>query len=127
MLRSLKTIHGAPVGATDGSIGRVARFLIDLDAWTVRYLVVDAGGFWQGHEVVISPMSIAGRVDSGGALPLSLTREAVRNSPPYDPLNPFTRLASFFSSEEVGYATSTDNTALTAGFYWLVGPPLLAP
>lgn len=37
------------------------------------------------------------------------------------PLNPFTRLASFFSSEEVGYATSTDNTALTAAVETLRG------
>lgn len=104
MLRSLKTIHGAPVAAMDGSIGHVARFLIDIDAWTVRYLVVDAGGFWQGHEVVISPMSITGRIDSGGALPLSLTREAIRNSPPYDPLNPFTRDKEAALLAHYGYA-----------------------
>ncbi|HEY7592779.1 MAG TPA: VanW family protein [Actinophytocola sp.] len=30
------------------------------------------------------------------------------------PLNPFTRLASFFTTHEVGVATTTDNTALTA-------------
>jgi vancomycin resistance protein YoaR len=37
------------------------------------------------------------------------------------PLNPFSRLASFFSTEEVGYATTTDNTALTAAVEALRG------
>ncbi len=37
------------------------------------------------------------------------------------PLNPFTRLTSFFTSREVGFATTTDNTELTAAVEELRG------
>ena len=46
MLRSLKDIQGYQVNATDGDIGTVANFFFDDKDWTVRYLVVETGGFF---------------------------------------------------------------------------------
>ena len=91
MLRSLKSFHGNFVDAVDGEIGSVARFLIDTDRWVVRYLVVDTGDWWQGHEVLISPLAV-GQIDGDRArIALSRTRDEVRNSPPYDASQPLTR------------------------------------
>jgi len=42
MLRSIKDMEGATIGATDGVIGRVKDFYFDDEAWVIRYLVVDA-------------------------------------------------------------------------------------
>ena len=57
MLRSLKNLEHYKVMATDGHIGSVANFFLDDELWTVRYLVVEAGGLFIGHRVLISPIS----------------------------------------------------------------------
>lgn len=57
MLRSLKDLERFTVGATDGHIGKVVDFLLDDERWAVRYLVVEPGGFFDGRQVLISPIS----------------------------------------------------------------------
>jgi hypothetical protein len=91
MLKSLESLHQAPVQARDGEIGTVSRYLLDVDQWAVRYFVVHAGTWWQGREVLISPMSVAEGTLASGRIAVSLTREQVRNSPPYDPSRTLTR------------------------------------
>ena len=91
MLKSLAQYHGASVEASDGEVGTVARFLVDVQKWAVRYLVVETGDWLNGHEVLISPWSMAPGIQSGERVRLSLSREQVRNSPPYDATQAFTR------------------------------------
>ncbi|HEY5061253.1 MAG TPA: PRC-barrel domain-containing protein, partial [Gemmatimonadaceae bacterium] len=57
MQRSLKDLEGYAVSATDGEIGRVVDFLLDDEQWAVRYLVVEAGGFFGGRRILISPIA----------------------------------------------------------------------
>jgi hypothetical protein len=57
MLRSLKDLERYTVSATDGDVGSVVDFLLDDERWIVRYLVVETGGFLDGHRVLISPIS----------------------------------------------------------------------
>ena len=40
-LRSMKDVIGYPIQATDGEIGHVDDFIVDDDAWTIRYMVID--------------------------------------------------------------------------------------
>jgi hypothetical protein len=81
MLRSAKILEHFRVNATDGDIGSVVNFLMDDASWTVRYLVVDTGGFLGGRQVLISPISF-GEVDySASRFRLTLTMDKVRNSP----------------------------------------------
>ena len=56
MLRSLDKLEHYKVRATDGDLGSVANFLIDDKHWTVRYLVVQTGGFFGGRRVLVSPI-----------------------------------------------------------------------
>jgi hypothetical protein len=91
MLRSLKSLEHYDVGATDGDIGRVVNFLMDDARWTVRYLVVDTGGFWGGRQVLITPISFLGVDFPASRFRLSLTRAKVEGSPDVDLARPVSR------------------------------------
>ena len=91
MLRTLKELHDYAIGAVDGDIGRVKDLYLDDERWVVRYVVVDAGGWLMGRKVLISPIAI-GNPDWGQrSLPVSMTREQVKNSPDFDSEKPVTR------------------------------------
>lgn len=81
MLQGLKALRHANIEAADGPIGTLDRVLIDIDRWAIRYLVVDAGSWWDQHEVLVPPQSVRGDGAADRALRLSLTRAQVRNAP----------------------------------------------
>ena len=81
MLRSTKDLEHYAIGATDGDIGHVRDFYFDDDAWVIRYLVVDTGTWLVGRQVLISPISIHEPDWIARTLPVSITKEQVRNSP----------------------------------------------
>jgi hypothetical protein len=91
MSTSLEKLHGSTVVGLDGDVGTIARFLLQLNPWVVRYIVIETGSWWAGKEVLISPWSIAPGSVAGERIALSLTREQVRNSPSYDPTEALTR------------------------------------
>jgi uncharacterized protein YifN (PemK superfamily) len=100
MLRSLKDLEEYAVSATDGDIGSVANFLLDDRRWTVRYLVVETGGFLGGRRVLISPISFR-QVDwSTRRFHLELTRNRIKNSPSVDTDKPVSRQ---HESDYLGY------------------------
>jgi len=84
MLRSLKDLEHYEVTATDGDIGDVEHFLLDDERWTVRYLVVKTGGFFDGRRVLISPISFRRAEWSTQRFHLALTRDKVKGSPDID-------------------------------------------
>jgi uncharacterized protein YrrD len=91
MLHSTNELEGYAVGATDGAIGHVNDFYFDDAAWVVRYLVVETGEWLMKRNVLISPVAI-GRPDwAGRVLPVSITKEQVKNSPDIDTAKPVSR------------------------------------
>ena len=81
-LRSSQEVAGYRLEALDGPIGHVRDFLLD-DDWCVRYLVVDAGHWWSGRQVVFAPGWVE-RVSWGAhCLHVRLARESIRTGPPY--------------------------------------------
>lgn len=91
MLRQTKDLLDLAIGATDGAIGDVKDLYFDDEAWAIRYLVVDTGSWLFSRKVLISPIA-AGKPDwAARRLPVSLTREQVRNSPDIDTDMPVTR------------------------------------
>jgi len=91
MLRHSKDLLDLAIVATDGAVGDVKDLFFDDEAWAIRYLVVDAGSWYSSRKVLISPIS-AGKPDwAQGVLPVSLTREHVKNSPDIDADMPVTR------------------------------------
>lgn len=83
-LRSCKAVTGHHIEATDGEIGHVEDFLLDDETWAIRYLVVDTSNWWLGHKVLIAPRWITAVRWLDGIVSVNVTRQAVKDAPPYD-------------------------------------------
>lgn len=103
MLRTVKDLRGYAINASDGDIGRVDDLYFDDEAWVMRYLVVDTGTWLPGRRVLISPIAIGHPDWMGQRLPVSLTRERVRNSPDIDTQKPVSRQHEADYSRYYGY------------------------
>jgi hypothetical protein len=97
MLRSIKEMEGATIGASDGIIGRVTDLYFDDEAWVIRYLIVDASEGHLDRSVLISPISIGRPNWPEKIFPVSLTRKQVSGSPDIDTDKPVSR------QQEMGY------------------------
>ena len=91
MLRNVRHLENCTIGATDGVIGRVQDFYFDDHHWVIRYLVIKAGSWLLSRKVLISPWSILDRGSDADVVPISLTREQVKNSPSIDTEQPVSR------------------------------------
>jgi hypothetical protein len=91
MLRSLKDLEDYEIGATDGRIGRVKDFYFDDHEWVIRYLVVETGPWLLGRKVLISPISIVRSNWADRLLPVSATKQQVKDSPAIDTDKPVSR------------------------------------
>src|ERR1700690_440690 len=91
MLRSMKELEDCAIRATDGIIGSVKDVYFDDKAWVIRYLVVDTGSWLSSRKGLISPIAIGPPDWIGKVLPVSITKEQVKNSPAIDPDKPVSR------------------------------------
>lgn len=90
-LRSTHDVTGHHVEAVDGEIGHVEDFLIDDEAWAIRYLIVHTRDWLPGKKVLISPEWIA-RVSWGQKeVVVDLSRKAIGQAPEYSDVPPLTR------------------------------------
>jgi hypothetical protein len=90
MLRSVKSLEGFSIGATDGTIGKVKDFYFDDEAWVIRYAVVNTNA-WLGHEVLISPYALGQADWAEEILPVAITKDQVKHSPGIDTDKPISR------------------------------------
>lgn len=91
MFCSAKDMRHWKVTARDGAVGKVREIYFDDARWTVRYLVVDAGGWLLGRRVLLPP-SVVERLDPNGAeLRVALTRQQVKDAPPVESDEPVSR------------------------------------
>jgi hypothetical protein len=91
MLLSTSRFISLTIGATDGVIGTVNDLLFDSRDWMVRYLVADTGTWMHGRLVLISPTALGIPDSAEKSIPVHLTREEVRNSPPIEADEPVSR------------------------------------
>lgn len=84
-LRSTKEVIGYYIEARDGDIGHVEDFIIDVESWAIRYMVVDTVNWWPGKKVVVAPQWIARVSWAESNVYVDLTRESIKNAPEYDP------------------------------------------
>jgi uncharacterized protein YrrD len=90
-LRSTREVTGYYIEATDGEIGHVADFVVDDESWAVRYLVIDTRNWLPGKKVVVAPAWIHQISWRESKVYVNLSREAIKQSPEYDPAKPLTR------------------------------------
>ncbi len=91
MLRSMNDLEDYAIHASDGNIGHLKDFTFDDNAWVIRYLVVDAGAWLSSRMVLISPIGLGAPNWGEKTIPVSITKEQVRNSPAYDVQKPVTK------------------------------------
>jgi hypothetical protein len=90
-LRSGNEIMRYYVHASDGDIGHVQGLIVDEKSWAIRYIIVNTSNWWLGHEVIIAPEWIDEVDWLDSKLSINLTRQSIKDSPPYDPNVPLSR------------------------------------
>lgn len=91
MLHRAKDLTGFKLRSTDGEAGTIKDLYFDDDKWTIRYFVVDTGGWLSGRLVLISPHAVTGADWAGEALLVNLTQQQIENSPGIDTAKPVSR------------------------------------
>ncbi|MEN9985802.1 MAG: hypothetical protein RI925_1304, partial [Pseudomonadota bacterium] len=79
-----QAVIGYHLHTIDGEIGHVAGYLIDDETWAIRYLIVDTSNWWLGHQVLIAPEWITGVHWPSQTVSVALSRESIKQAPPYD-------------------------------------------
>ena len=113
-LRSCAVVSGYHLEASDGEIGHVESVLVDEDTWAIRYLVVDTSNWWLGHQVLIAPQWVREVRWSDSTVTVGLSREAVRQAPPYDSTAALDRVREIAIYEHYGRPVYWTPEATTA-------------
>jgi len=80
MLRSLKSLIGYRIHATDGEMGHVDDFYFDDRDWSVRHIAVDLGRWRYRRQILLAPKAV--QDDSmNRVLAVPLTRRQVEGAP----------------------------------------------
>lgn len=136
MLRTMKDLEGCAIQATDATIGHVTDFYFDDKSWVIRYLVVDTGSWLSSRKILISPIAIGHPNWSEKLLPVSITKEQVKNSPDIDTKKPVSRQHEMQYLGYYGYPFYWDGIGLwgggtypnmmMSGYSGLMAPPQLS-
>lgn len=96
-LRSTGRVTGYNIRTTDGEVGDVEDFLIDINTWKIEFMLIDTGNWFSGKKVLISPDRIKEIDWETGAVVIDTTMEQVKSSPEYDPKQEFTKVYTLSS------------------------------
>ena len=121
MLRSLDSILGWAIIATDGEIGKAYNIYFDDRSWAVRYLVVETGSWFMRRRVLISPAVLGIPDRTAKTIPVLLTKDQVRNSPDVDTDRPVSRQQELALIRHYGWTDYLNLEPLPAGA-WTVAP-----
>ena len=112
MLRSVSGMRGFTIHATDGDLGSVDEFLFDDAQWTIRYLVVNTGGWLSGRLVLVSPIAFRAGDWDRETFDVALTRQQVEQSPSIATDQPVSRQQEEEYSRYYGYPYYWDELGL---------------
>ncbi|MBN2720086.1 MAG: PRC-barrel domain-containing protein [Proteobacteria bacterium] len=115
MMISARSLDRYHLEAEDGKIGDVENLYFDERVWSVPYLVVRTGNFLTGKSILIYTRT-AGKVDiPDHSIPISMTKEEIRNSPYMDARMPVHRQKEMMYFQHMGWSP-----------YWDYSPPGMA-
>jgi hypothetical protein len=80
-LRSTTAVTGYAIQTTDGEIGHVKSFLVDQMSWAIRELAVEAGHWYSGREILISPGTIERISYEESKVFVNLSKEDIQRTP----------------------------------------------
>lgn len=101
-LRSFREVEGYSIAAKDGEVGHVEDLMVDDEEWTIRYMVVDTGGWLSGRKVLVSPTWLLELSASDQEAVVDLTRAQIEASPEYEAEGPIYRAYEAELHEEYG-------------------------
>ncbi|MCE5300399.1 MAG: PRC-barrel domain-containing protein [Spirochaetia bacterium] len=84
-LRETKYVTGYRIHAKNGEIGRVEDFILDDEAWAIRYLVINTGEWFADKKVIVSPGLIERVSFEERKVYLNITIESIKLAPEYTP------------------------------------------
>lgn len=90
-LRSTREVIGYHIQATDGEIGHVEDFVVEDSSWVLRYLVINTRHLLCGKRVLVAPTAVEGVSWATKEMYVSLSTEAIENSPEFDSSAPIDR------------------------------------
>jgi hypothetical protein len=90
-LRSTDAVTGYRIEAADGEIGHVDGFVVDDEAWAIRYIEVATRNWLPGKKVLVSPSWIQRVSWADSKVYAGLSREAIKDAPEYIESRPITR------------------------------------
>lgn len=90
-LRSTEAVTGYEIESKDGEIGHVDNFIVDDEAWAIRYIEVTTKNWWPGKKVLFSPAWVERVSWTDSMVYVALTQEAIKNCPEYVDSTPITR------------------------------------
>jgi hypothetical protein len=90
-LRSTEAVTGYSIEAADGEIGHVNGFVVDDEAWAIRYIEVATRSWLPGKKVLVSPAWIERVSWTSSKVYVGLSREAIKDAPEYVESRPINR------------------------------------
>jgi len=81
MMLELSNLQRYHLECRDGAIGKVKDVFFDDEAWNVRYVVVDTGGWLTGRRVLLSPTALVPEAIGNDKIPVDLTKSQIEHSP----------------------------------------------
>ncbi|MFT4803598.1 MAG: hypothetical protein ACJAZM_000569 [Cyclobacteriaceae bacterium] len=91
MKRSIKSLIGFTLSATDGEIGKVREFYFDEYTWTIRYLVVGNVTWLSDRVVLISTEALLSVDWANKKFLVDLNKDQIENSPDINTNEPVSR------------------------------------
>ena len=80
-LRAAADMRGHHVETPDGRCGHVEDWIVDLDSWTIRDVVIDTTDWWPGGSVRIPCAEITSMSWDDKSVQVRLTKEAIQRHP----------------------------------------------
>ena len=90
-LWSTNDVTGYHVEATDGELGHVVDFIVDLEMWAIVYVEIGTRNWLPGKKVLLSPQWIKTVEWDDAKVYAALTREAIEDAPEYAESKDITR------------------------------------
>lgn len=90
-LRSAIAVTDYGIEAADGEIGHVSGFVVDDEAWAIRYIEVATRNWWPGKKVLFSPAWVERVSWPESKVYVGLEREAIKLAPAYEESMPISR------------------------------------
>ena len=84
-------MQGYFIEASDGEIGHLDGFIVDDEAWAIRYIEVATRNWWPGKKVLVSPAWIDRVSWRNSKVYVGLSRELIRSGPEYAESTPINR------------------------------------